>query len=113
VSQLWKVHRGGAMFDVNWIIQGSFAIAVVGFMWKIDRDMNVKSETLFRRFDEYKKYIETKLRDEFVSKETCHIMHSHSTNDFIRLEKKVDDGFKNIDIKITSLLERKNERASS
>ena len=90
--------------DLNWIIQGAFAISLLGFMWKVSGDLNRKSDILFRRFDEFKKYIDDKLKEDFVSKEMCHIMHDHSKDDFIRLESKVDNGFKDLDVKVTELL---------
>ena len=90
-----------------WMVDASFALAILTFMWKISSDANKKSEILFRRFDEFKKYVDEKLKADFVSKEMCHIMHQHSTNDFSRLEKKVDEGFRNIDAKMTTMLEKR------
>ena len=89
-----------------WMVDLGFALAILTFMWKINVDSNRKSETLFRRFDEFKKYVDEKLKADFVSKEMCHVMHQHSFNDFSRLEKKVDDGFRNIDSKITAMLNK-------
>lgn len=73
------------------LVDGAFAIAVLGFMWKIDSDMNRKTTKLFERFDEFKVGMETKVANRFVSKDMCHMMHEHGTRDFHRVEKKIDD----------------------
>lgn len=73
---------------VSWLVQGGFVVGVLAFMWKMNMEFNKKSAN-------------------FVSKEMCHLMHNHTTEDFKRLEAKVDDGFKMIDKKITELMKQR------
>jgi len=70
---------------VGYVIEGSFALGVLGFMWKVAGDSNKKAETIFRRFDEYKKEVKT----EFVSKEGCGIRHDQITRDLQEIKTDV------------------------
>jgi hypothetical protein len=88
---------------VPWIIEGSFAIALLGFIYKINSDMNRKSDILFRRFDEFKLYIEKKVAQDYVSKERCNLMHEHGISDFARVEQKVDEGFARLEKRVEKL----------
>ena len=67
------------------VIQGSFAIGILGFMWKVAGDSNKKVETIFRRFDEYKREMKT----EFVSKEGCGIRHDQIMRDISEIKTDV------------------------
>jgi len=67
------------------IIQGSFAVGILGFMWKIAADSNSKVNTIFRRFDEYK---ETMKKD-FTSKEGCGIRHEQIARDIQEIKTDV------------------------
>jgi len=71
------------------IIQGSFAIGILGFMWKVADDSNKKSETIFRRFDEYKKDIKADMKTDFVSKEGCGIRHDQIMRDISEIKTDV------------------------
>ncbi len=87
-----------------WIIEGGFAVAVLVFMWKISAESNAKAATLFRRFDEFKVYIEQRMKDDYVSKEMCKLMREHGESDFLRLERKVDEGFRSINKQSSDLM---------
>ena len=67
------------------VIQGSFAIGILGFMWKVAGDSNKKVETIFRRFDEYKREMKT----QFVSKEGCGIRHDQIMRDISEIKTDV------------------------
>lgn len=73
-----------------WIIEGGFALGMLTFMWKINSEMQSRTNAIFRRFDEHKEYIANKLEKDYVSKDLCHLMHEHGTNDFRRVEHKID-----------------------
>jgi len=70
---------------VGVVVQGSFAVGILGFMWKMSIDNNDKINTIFRRFDEYK---ET-MKKEFVSKEGCGIRHDNLTRDVQEIKTDV------------------------
>jgi hypothetical protein len=67
------------------IIQGSFAVSILGFMWKVATDSNRKTEVIFRRFDEYKEEV----KKDFVSKEGCGIRHDNLTRDIQEIKTDV------------------------
>ena len=67
------------------IVQGSFAVGILGFMWKVAGDSNKKAETIFRRFDEYKK----DMKADFVSKEGCGIRHEQIMRDIAEIKTDV------------------------
>lgn len=70
---------------VTYVIEGSFALGILGFMWKVAADNNKKAETIFRRFDEYK---ETMKKD-FVGKEGCGIRHEQIMRDISEIKTDV------------------------
>jgi hypothetical protein len=45
----------------------------------------------------------------FVSRDLCKVMHDGNSENFKRLEKRVDDGFAQLDKKITDLWQSKND----
>jgi len=67
------------------IVQGSFAVGILGFMWKMSVDNNAKFDTIFRRFDEYK---ETMKKD-FVSNEGCGLRHDQIARDIQEIKTDV------------------------
>ena len=69
----------------GYVIEGSFALGVLGFMWKVAGDSNKKAETIFRRFDEYKK----DMKADFVSKEGCGIRHEQIAKDIQEIKTDV------------------------
>ena len=70
---------------VGYFIEGSFALGMLGFMYKVSTDSNRKVETIFRRFDEYKK----DMKADFVSKEGCGIRHDQISRDIAEIKTDV------------------------
>lgn len=67
------------------IIQGSFAVGILGFMWKLSYDNNEKVNTIFRRFDDYKEA----MKKDFVGKEGCSIRHEQLVRDVQEIKTDV------------------------
>ena len=78
------------------LVEGLFAIGVLGLIWKIGTDSTKKIEgitkSIFKRFDEHKE----KNREDFVSKDVCKIVSK---------QMQIDIGEIKTDVKI---LLRKN-----
>ncbi len=70
---------------VGVVIQGSFAVGILGFMWKVAADSNKKTDTIFRRFDEYKEA----MKKDYVGKEGCGIRHDQLTRDIQEIKTDV------------------------
>lgn len=94
-----------------------FCLSVLGLILKMNKDFNTKADNLlkesnikiasiFKRFDIHKDQV----KKEYVSKDICKIIHSHETKEFERLEKRVDDGFKSLDDKLTLVLKNNGNK---
>ncbi len=77
-------------------------LGIVGFIIKIDASYRQKIGRIYERFDEYKKFV----NEQFVQRDMCKIIHDNGAANFIRLEARVEAGFKNLDEKITELLKK-------
>ena len=68
-----------------YVLEGSFALAILGFVWKISYDNSRGVQTIFRRFDEYKEVV----KKDHVSKETCKIVRDNLTEDIKEIKQDV------------------------
>ena len=89
---------------IHYIIEGGFLIAMLSFLWKIGHESNQKINTVFRRFDEHKKEVTDTMSQNYVHKEIFNVQLDHANKDLARLERKVDDGFHNVDKKLDKLI---------
>lgn len=87
--------------------------AITFFLWKFFSDLkqirqerDQKISRIYERFDEYKKHIEDRVKEEFVNQDLCKVIHTNSDTNFQHLETRMEEGFKNIDEKLTDLLKR-------
>ena len=69
------------------LIQGSFAIGVLGLIWKIAADNNKKVDTIFKRFDDYKRSV----KEEHVSKDVCDVVRTQLSNDISEIKADVKE----------------------
>ena len=69
-------------------------------------DENKRICGVYRRLDETKEYI----KKEFVSEKICEVKYTALQHDVLRIESKFDNGFKNLDDKITLLLQKINSK---
>jgi hypothetical protein len=76
-------------------------LGIIGFVLKIQFHYEGKIKRVYERFDEYKKHVDEK----FVMRDMCNVVHNNTAANFSSLEKRVEDGFKSIDEKITTLLQ--------
>ena len=58
------------------IIQGVFGVGIIGFVWKIAADNAKATDTIFRRFDEYKETV----KREHVTKDVCGLVQQNVLN---------------------------------
>jgi len=54
---------------------------------------------VYERFDQYKTNIENK----FVYKDMCSILHQNNSTNFSKLENRMEEGFRQVDAKLTEL----------
>jgi hypothetical protein len=77
----------------------AIVIAVTAAGIGLYKYVNARVSRIYGRFDEYKERIEAR----FVYREMCQVLHQNNTDNFIKLEKRVDDGFKSVEQKIGDL----------
>ena len=70
-----------------------------GRMDKIQKECSEKIARVYERFDEYKTNVESK----FVHMDMCELKHENNNVNFIRLEQRVEEGFKRVDAKLDEL----------
>jgi len=68
-----------------YVIEGAFMLGIIGFMWKMSAENSRKTNTLFRRFDDYKKEV----KNEHVSKDVCKIIHENMNRDIQEIKSDV------------------------
>ena len=69
------------------LIQGSFAVAVLGLIYKIAIDNNKKVDTIFKRFDEYKESV----KKDFVQKPVCDVVREQLGSDIKEIKADVKE----------------------
>jgi hypothetical protein len=80
------------MYDsVVYLIEGGFALGILGFMWKISSENNRKVDTIFKRFDEYKEFV----KKDFVNKDICVLKHENLMRDVSEIKTDVKILIKN------------------
>lgn len=72
---------------VQYFIEGTFAIGVLGLIWKVTQDNKSNTETIFRRFDEYKETV----KKEHVNKDVCKIIHEQLCGDIREIKSDVKE----------------------
>jgi len=70
---------------LDYLIQGGFAVGILGFMWKMSIDSDKKIATVFTRFDNHKKVV----KEEHVSKDVCDIVRTQLGNDIKEIKGDV------------------------
>lgn len=71
--------------SLGYIIEGSFAVGILGLIWKISIDSNKKVDTVFKRFDQHKEAI----KEEFVNKDVCKILNTQMQRDIGEIKTDV------------------------
>jgi len=95
--------------NLYYIIEGTFFVGVLGFLWKLSSDTNKQISAVFRRFDEHKVEVEKTMKDNYVHKDVIKVQLDHNNKDLERLEKKVDDGFHGLDKKLDRIISGKSK----
>ena len=72
---------------VQYVIEGAFALGVVGLIWKIALDSEHNTNLIFRRFDEYKETI----KKEHVNKDVCKIIHEQLCVDVKEMKSDIKE----------------------
>lgn len=95
--------------------EGGLVVFLLGIAWWIHRYHEQRTDTVFRRFDEHKHLMDKRMdehkermalmiTEKFVDKEVCKLIHDTTKERFMLLERKMDDGFHNLDEKMKILL---------
>ncbi len=64
---------------------GSLVLGFLGFVYKVAYDEEVKRERIFKRMDE----IKLSMKEDYVTKEVCNIMHRQIADDLSEVKKDV------------------------
>lgn len=70
-----------------WYAALGTVVAVFGITWKMCSNSDKKVNTVFKRFDEYKKHLE----ETHVSKEVCGILHNQIVEDIVEIKADVKE----------------------
>ncbi|MCD6460085.1 hypothetical protein J7L67_05410 [bacterium] len=82
---------------INVIGLGSLLVAIFMFMWKSNSNVtsNVDKKLTERSKENDEKY---------VSKDVCKVIHANTDKNFDRIEKRVDNGFREVNKKMDEIL---------
>lgn len=70
---------------ISHAIEGGVLLSLLGLMWKVGTDSNSRSQTLFKRFDDYKREV----KNEHVHKDVCKIIHENMNRDIQEIKTDV------------------------
>lgn len=74
----------------EWLMCGGL-LALIGLLFKVDKDGQHRDNRIYERFDEYKKGFD----DKHVSKEVCGILHKQIVDDLKEIKADVKTLVKN------------------
>ncbi len=78
---------------------GGLAVSIITGIVGLYKYINARISRVYERFDEYKKNMEEK----FVVKDMCKVLHQNNTENFNKLEQRMEQGFKDTQEQIRDL----------